>query len=508
MEGSPRSDNYDAIVVGGGLGGLSAGACLARSGRRVLLVERQDGPGGNAHAFTRGDYVFDPAIHVTAHGFNVEFLGFYLTALGVHDEIDLIPSETFMGVDIDGERWSFPVGTEALSQALQQAFPKSADGLRAYVETAAQATRESQAPPPRVGLKDLEEAVKQYPMLFKYRTSTLSDVLTEHIDDPTARAVCGAQWPYMGVPPDIVSFMAYTGAFMAFCDPGPQYVRGSFQRLADVLAGAITANGGEILYDTEVTRILIEDGKAAGAELGGSATVRAPTVVSNADARMTFDRLVGEEHLPERYLRRLRRMRPSISGFLLYSATRENPADHGLEHEMMVHPRVEHQQTWEEVLEGKLGGTWLSVPTMHDPSLAPEGEHIVIFTSLMPYDIGEPWDQAKPRIAEQMMDRVEALMPGYKDGITFVDSATPETFERYTLAQQGAIYGWENAPDQTVPKRLDPHTPIEGLFLTGHWTHPGTGSVRCLLSGAMTAATITEQHDPIALLGSLAGQGG
>jgi prolycopene isomerase len=121
----------------------------------------------------------------------------------------------------------------------------------------------------------------------------------------------------------------------------------------------------------------------------------------------------------------------------------------------------------------------------------------------MPYDIGEPWAQAKERVTEQMVDRVEALLPGYRESITFLDSATPATFEEYTLAQNGAIYGWENTPNQTMPKRLPHVTPVEGLFLAGHWTNPGTGSVRCLLSGLNAAATIAGHRDPIAFLGTL-----
>jgi prolycopene isomerase len=125
----------------------------------------------------------------------------------------------------------------------------------------------------------------------------------------------------------------------------------------------------------------------------------------------------------------------------------------------------------------------------------------------MAYDIGEPWEQAKPRYMELMLDAAERVLPGYRDAITFADCATPATFQRYTLAEQGAAYGWENTPDQTVPKRLDFHTPIEGLFLAGHWTHPGTGSIRCLLSGAQTAAAIEGLDNPVELLASLSGGG-
>jgi phytoene dehydrogenase-like protein len=189
---------------------------------------------------------------------------------------------------------------------------------------------------------------------------------------------------------------------------------------------------------------------------------------------------------------------------VLFSAAKLDPAAHGLSHEHFVYPGVDHDADFDGVLQGKLGGTWFSLPSMHDSSLAPEGEHVIVFSSLMAYDIGEPWEQAKPRYTELMMEAVERTLPGYRDALTFADAATPATFQRYTLAEQGAAYGWENTPDQTVPKRLDYRTPVDGLFLAGHWTHPGTGSIRCLLSGAQTAAAIEGREHPVALLAALA----
>jgi phytoene desaturase len=498
-----RNDTYDAIVVGGGLGGLSTGACLARAGRSVLLVERQDGPGGNARAFRRGPYTFDPAIHVIAQGFNIEFLDFYLSALGVRDRVDLLPTEDLFGADIAGSRFRLPIGLEALTERLTEYFPGEAAGIRGFVETCAQATRESQAPPPRVALKDLDTVAAALPTLFRYRTSTLADVLDEFLKDPEAKAVCGAQWPYLGLPPSRISFMAYSGALMALTEPGPLYPRGGFQALADALEEGIRANGGELMFDTTVTKVSIDGGRAAGVVLDDGRELHAPVVISNADARQTFEKLVGVEHLPEPFTRRLARMKPSLSAFLLYSAATLDPSEHDMSHETFVYRHWDHDRTHREILDGGLGGMWLSFPTMHDRSLAPEGEHLIIFTALMPSDIGRPWPEAKEHYTELMLAQAEAVLPGYRDSITFVDSATPATFEHYTLAHAGAAYGWENTPSQTVPKRLDYRTPLDGLFLAGHWTHPGTGSVRCLLSGAQTAAAVLDEPNPIAMLGSL-----
>jgi phytoene desaturase len=499
-----RADHsYDVVVVGAGLGGLSAAAALAKAGKAVALIERQAGPGGNARAFERGEYTFDPAIHVTAHGFEIEFLDAYLEALGVNSSVELITMDSLYSVDVCGSRFTLPVGVEPVIEYLAEQFPGDRDGVAAYIQTCAQVTRESQAPPPRVALKDLEAVMAALPMLFKYRTSTLQAAIEEFVSDPEARSVLGAQWPYMGLAPSQLSFMAGTGVWMALMDPGPVYVKGSFQKLADALATVVSEHGGDCIYDASVAAIALDGERVSGVRLQDGRELRAPIVISNADAQHTFEDLVGAEHVPEKFLRRLRRMRPSISAFLLYSASTLPLHEMDLAAEVFVYDHWDHDATWADISQGRLGGMWLSLPTLHDSSLAPEGEHLVIFTSLMPYDIGEPWPRVKPGLTEAMIDRVDALIPGYRDSITFIDSATPETFRDYTLAQNGAVYGWENTPNQTLPKRLPQETPVQGLFLAGHWTNPGTGSVRCLLSGLQAAATIEEHHDPFEFLQAL-----
>lgn len=503
MGGQPRDESYDAIVVGSGLGGLSTAAILSRKGQKVLVVERQDGPGGNAHAFKRGPYTFDPAIHMTTHGYNIEFLDFYLAALGVRDAVDLIELDVYYSVQFGDDTFTLPIGQDNVIQFMGERFPGEKDAIARYITACADTTIQSQRPPPRVGIKDLDQLIAELPLLFKYRMSTLGDVMDEHGLSAEVKAILGACWPYLALPPSKLSFMAYTGVWMAFMEPGPLYSRGSFQSLANALVIPLEEAGGELLLNTTVTKILVEDGAAVGVELDGGQAVRAPVVVSNSDARQTMEHLVGEEHLPDKYLRKLRRMNPSLSAFMVYSATKLDISKMGFAHELFVYRDWDHEKTYEEVLKGNLGGTWLSLPTLHDPSLAPDGEHIVIFTSLMPYDAAD-WESERERYKEMLLDEVERIMPGYRDGLTFVDTATPLTFERYTLAREGAIYGWDNTPQQTVPKRLGPVTPISNLYLAGHWTHPGCGSVRCLLSGAGAATEITGAENPIQLLGSLA----
>jgi len=129
---------------------------------------------------------------------------------------------------------------------------------------------------------------------------------------------------------------------------------------------------------------------------------------------------------------------------------------------------------------------------MLDPSLAPKGEHLILLTALMPFDAVSSWREAKLRYQNAMVDLADRYLPGLKDHILFVESGSPTTMERYTLNTNGAAYGWELTPEQVGANRLTNRTPIEGLFLSGHWTMPGGGINGVSISGVQTAQAILE----------------
>lgn len=496
-------DAYDVVVVGTGLGGLSAGACLAKAGKKVLAVEQHEGPGGYARAFKRGPYVFDPAIHVTPTGFGgLDFWNVYLGALGISDRLELLSPTPFYGVVFPDFRFHAPVGVEPFIEAHTSEFPAEADGIRRFVELGVQITAETQQVATRLSLGELEHALEQFPIMFNYRTTTLAEALDEHLTDPQVKAVLAAAWPYLGLPPSKLSLVQYGAMLAALMEKGPGYFKGSFQTLADAFADVIVESGGDLVLNTRVTGISVEDGRASGVVLGDGRQIAAPVVVSNIDAKQLLEELVGLEHLPDPFVRRYRRMKPSISAFIVYTATTLDVRRSGFAHETFVYRSWDHEQEYDDALAGRLGGTWLSLPTLHDPSLAPAGEHLVIFTTMMPYDIGESWDDAKERYTQLMLDQVEALLPGFRAGLTFVESATPVTLERYTLNQRGAVYGWENTPAQSQPKRLAHRLPIEGLYLAGHWTEPGSSSFRVVYSGVQAAQSILGFTSPVDLFQS------
>ncbi len=484
--GPPSGDEYDAVVIGSGLGGLSAGALLARAGRSVLIAEQAGSPGGYTACFRKGDYILDPAVHRMPQGHRGGLPYAILSFLGVDDRVELRQLSSHYQAVFPDRSMHLPFGFDAYVDAHCEAFPDEADRLRDFFDVCRRVHKENHELPPSLGLGELDEAAKRFPTLFGHLRSTVTEVLDEYLVDPEAKAACTALWPHLGSPPSRLSFVTFALAAIMEAE-GSYFCVGGFQSMVDGLVAALERDGGELAVDSAVERVLVEDGHVAGVELAGGTVVRAPVVISNADARHTFEDLVGEEHLPPRLFKRLRRMKPSSSAFVITAGTSLDPREAGVASEVFTALHYDHDRAWSDIQEGRPGGMWMAFPTIEDPSLAPEGEHIAIMSSLASYEAHAPWEDAVEPFTAQMLEAFEQVVPGLGDSLTFSETATPETFQNYTRNQQGAIYGWESTPNQSGGRRSPNEPPIDGLFLAGHWTQPGASSLRVLVSGLNAA---------------------
>jgi prolycopene isomerase len=271
---------------------------------------------------------------------------------------------------------------------------------------------------------------------------------------------------------------------------GAHCPRGGAQRLADAYVTGLEANGGELLLRAAVRRILVDNRRVTGVMLENGQRIRAPLVISNASAPQTFDELVGYQHLPRAYVRALQQMRPSLSAIMGYMATDLPLHEMDVDHDMFLYSDWDHDEVFRKMVAGEPTMVGITIPTLIDPSLAPPGEHLVITISEIPFDASDSWRQTKERYAAGLLDRVETVIPGLRDKVTFFEGASPRTFERYTLNDAGAIYGWERCPEQSGANTLSRRTPIKGLTLCGHWTQPGGGIINVVVSAMMNARDI------------------
>lgn len=481
-----RLESYDVIVIGAGIGGLTAGALLARTGLSVLIIERHDRPGGYLHAFTRRGQLFDCAVHsvggCASEGcFHRRALGVLVEALGLGGQVRFLPLDAIARVCFPDLELEFPQGLASLLERLAELFPCEAKSLNAFFAVAEKVADE--ASKATCGLAG------PWDWLHRYHQATLTEVLGEYVGDERLKAVVSALWPYMGLPPRQLSFVYWSLMFMSYVSHGAGYCEGSFQRLADALANSIEQSDGELLYRVGVRSILMQERKVVGVATDNGQRIQAPVVISNGDLLHTFRHLLPPGQVPGRYLSRLAGFQPSMSIFVAYAAvTRESLGQ--CRHESFFYDHWDHEGHFQASARGT--PLWFSatMPTHTDPSLAPPDRHILMLTTLAPYELPTSWRMAKEDFKNRLLDQAARWLPGLRDGMILCEAGTPRTMERYTLNHRGAAYGWAPKPAQVGPGRPAVKTPVEGLYLAGHWSSPGGGVYGAALSGIQSAQAI------------------
>jgi prolycopene isomerase len=479
---------YDVVVIGSGLGGLMAAARCARAGRSVLVVEQADDVGGYAHAFARGPFRFDAGIHGTSFGRIEPTLQSLLDELGVGDRVEFLPcGEPHFAAVFPGLRFDAANGAEAFVEAHAALEPRDAEAVRRLYAEMQRVTDELARPRPTGSLESLGQAEGSFEALLRYRSATLGEVLDELGLSSRMQAVVAASWISLGLPPSRLAFLAWAPLTVVRVETGEHYCRGTFQSLVDALLHAVRAAGGDVVTGTAASRIAVEGERVSGVELADGSTVQAAAVISNVDPRQTFERLLGSELLPAAFARRLARMRESLSAFVLYAAAALPSDAVDLPHVSYVHDTWDHEEAYERMARGEPSSLMLTVPTLTDASVAPEGHQLVNCVALVGRGDDAAWAQAKDAHVERLVTRVDELIPGFADNLVFAEGAAPQARERHTWNFRGAAYGWENSPAQIGSKRLSASTPVAGLFLAGQWAQPGTGSLAALYSGVRAA---------------------
>lgn len=503
--GDVTSDSYDAVVVGTGLGGLTAAAILARSGKRVLAVERHDRVGGYAHSFRRGPYHFDAAVHLVGGCERGGLIDRLLRALAVRERCDFAAVDPCYATHFPDFALSAPTGLHEFTRTYQHAFPADATGIERFLGECATIRGETQ----RLlgGAESPVEAgsLSRFPSLQKYRRATVSDVLGAHVADRRAAAALTTLWPYVGLPPTRLSFLYWAAMLMSYVEDGAYYCRGTFQNLACSLADVVRESGGEVALRTAVAKIAVDADGVCGVVLQNGRRITARTVLSNADARQTIEDLVGREHFPARYGRALGRLRPSLSALVAYIATDLGAASLPTAHETFHFETWDHEESYATSIAGRPSWFTLTIPTLVDPDLAPAGDSLIVFTTLVPFEAVANWRDAKKACTEHILAALARRLPELGSHVKLLEVGTPHTMRRYTRNSAGALYGWELSPSQIGPGRPAVDAPIPGLYLAGHWTQPGGGVYGVVTSGLLAARSILGHASDDALWRSLEG---
>lgn len=479
-------DEFDVAVVGAGMGGLSAAAFLADAGRRVLVVEAADRPGGLLAELPAPGFHMSTAVHNVSGVFDdgpvgEGELGAAVRHLGL-DGVEWLPLDTAYEVRYPEASYQVPVGRAAWIEAFSRQHPGQERALTDLVDLCERVSRQLTRMPIVPDVASLVRMPREAPLVLRYAYATVLDVLPKHLDDRRlVRAVSSLCEPYMGLPPGRASFLAWAWMTTNYMT-GAHYFRGGPQTLADAFARAVESRGGTLTLGTAVTGIATAGGRVAGIR-GEGWDAAAPVVVLAMDPRR-LPRLLGPGSLPRRYRRRLHATETSAPFLAVHLAT-----------DLAIDPTSRVYETFHVSSEaltlgpGELLG--VHVPTLVEPDLAPSGQHLVELVEQVGEEAEDPYAQATRMIAA-----ADRLLPGLADNAVALDADAPMP---YAVRRFSDPYGWASTPALAGFGRLGHVTPVEGLYLAGHWTVPGPGIPEVVASGAELARIITNDrpHEPL-----------
>ncbi|MDD5584236.1 MAG: NAD(P)/FAD-dependent oxidoreductase [Candidatus Omnitrophica bacterium] len=492
---------YDAAVIGSGVGGLICAFQLARQGKSVVLCEAQAVPGGYATTFTRNGFIFESAVHcVDDLGKDGDIRNF-LEETGLIDKITLLELKNFARTVYPEHDFIVDFKRENFIDFLRVHFPHEQENIDAVFKTTdrfyAQFDRFVES-----SLPDwLESLLIPFlcPSFIGVSRVTVQQFFAKYFKDEKLIALFGDLWHFLGLPPSRLSMFFFLLAFRGYYANPTAYVKGGFCKLFKVLVEELKNSGATVHFNTAVRKIVTSKGKKViGIETDKGEIIKAKAIVSNANAIDTLTRLLDDDRVRKEYALEFSSMEKSLSGVQVYLGLKVPAKNLGMTTPMLFSSSTyDHDANFSYIVCGDYDRCFFEMVdhSQIDSSLAPAGKGTLTIMVLDLYknwrDLSrEEYREKKQAIAQKLIRRAEKYLPGLSEVIEVMEVATPRTMQRYTASPEGAIYGFAPTVSQSGMNRLPQTTKVKGLFLTGAWTQPGHGVHACFLSGLMAGEEV------------------
>jgi carotene isomerase len=485
----------DVIVIGSGIGGLTAAALLARYGKRVIVCESHTIPGGAAHSFRRRGFEFDSGPSFYCGLTSAESLNPVKQVFDVLGEsLEAVPYDPFghyhfpeasFGVYGNAERYRqeiakiTPQGAKEFKRFEERLLPLY-DAMKGIPTLALRA--DWQVIPVLVG-RYLPSLLKMLPHLLLVQAS-VGNVMDATVQDPWVRRLIDLECFLLSglkahgtIAPE-VAFMLGERSHASV-----EYPVGGSGAIVKALVRGLERWGGQLLLGCHVEQILVNSGKVFGVQLTNGEILKAPIVISNASIWDTYTKLLHPDDLPPSY-RKVALDTPVVDSFMhLHLGIRAE----GLEN-LTGHHVVVHDASNDITVAGNT--CMISIPSVWDATLAPEGHHVVHAYTLEPYagwERNAEYEQKKREKAQTLYRALERIIPDIRERVVLELIGTPLTHAYYLRRYRGS-YG----PAIEARKGMFPgcHTPIRGLYRVGDSTMPGIGVPAVAASGILCANTL------------------
>jgi prolycopene isomerase len=492
--------DYDVIVIGGGLSGLTAASLLAKRGLRVAVIDKSYNPGGSCGIFKRHGTVFDQGSAMLfgfgEKGFNAHRFVFNC----LEEPIDMLQHDYLYCLNFKGHRIRFWADVDKFAEELGRVFPSEKQHIHRFyhdlyttyqhvmVENPAYATADETEP--KTALRSFLKHPLSYIRFLSYLNKSAESLLNKYFKDPEI----------FNFYDKLTSTYCYTNvrespavlASVMFVDNhvgGSYYPAGSTLFLPGKLEKVIEEHGGDMLLEKEVVKILFDEKHPIGVELKNGEKLFAKNLVYSGTVWNLYGKLIDTEHTTPKRIKWAQNQIPTYPSVVLYATVDRNviPTDTAPVEMLVGNP--------EKLDESEVTAYIFSID---DRSLCAEDEHTVVAIG----PTFEKWEemceevylQKKESERQRLVGVLEKRFPGFIDAVRYSEVATPRTIERYTMKNGGAVAGPKQSLGQHMFHRLHTRSEWDTLFCCGESTVMGTGTPTVTTSGISAANAILKKN--------------
>lgn len=502
-------NEYDAIIIGSGIGALTTASLLSQlKNKKILILEKHWVIGGQTHVFKRKKYYFDVGVHY----------------IGNMDQ-RCMPRQIFNFITENNLKWNkmppifekfvypdftfdVPSNPKEYCEKLITKFPHEEKAIKQYFLDVKIASKWMEG---NYASSFQTPILKFIGNLYKPKKgkalalSTTKEYMDSTFKDQKLKAVLCSQWGDFGLPPSKSAFGMHS-LIVTHYFYGGYYPEGGSKNIAKYIVPTIEKNGGQLKVNQDVEEIIIENKRAIGVRVkekhGKNYTEKkyyAPIIISSIGFHGTFNHLVKEKvnFLPE-----LDQLSGGMSAISLYIGLKSDPSILGVKGEnYWISGSYDHDDTYSkrnEIVNGKIDSCYLSFPSLKEQNPNNHTAEIVTFADFEAFEQwkdqpwkrrGEEYEALKSKITEGLIARVEKEHPGFKDLIEYCELSTPLTMENFTSKLKGRMYGLAHTPQRFSSDWIKPQTPFKGLYITGGDICT-TGVVGAMMGGVATASVL------------------